>query len=171
MNILILNGSHRKDGNCSSFCEKAKEILSHKHSVAVRELAEMNIKKCEGCLNCEEGIDCHLCDDFSNILIPDIYKAEIIIFTTPTYFNMPSAAMVNFIDRTNNLCEYLAEANKKVFAYISGQTDEESIKATYDCLHSYFEIMGMEEIAEPIWHIARFKETLPESVNEVLNKI
>lgn len=171
MNILVLNGSHRKNGNCSNFCKEAKEILSIKHSVVIRNLIEMDIKNCEGCLNCEEGIACHLCDEFSNQLLLDIQKADIIIFATPTYFNMPSAAMVNFIDRTNNLCEYFAESHKKVLTYLSGQTDEESIGAAYTCLHNYFEIMEMDEIAPPIFHVARFKEDLPEKIYDLLKKI
>ncbi|MEE1282931.1 MAG: flavodoxin family protein [Acutalibacteraceae bacterium] len=171
MNILILNGSHRKNGNCSNFCQTAKEILQKKHSVVVHNLIEMDIKKCDGCLNCEEGTDCHICDDFSKQIISDIYDAELIIFTTPTYFNMPSASMVNFIDRTNSLCEYFSESPKKVLAYLSGQTDEDSIKDAYKCIHTYFEIMAMEEIATPIFHVARFKESLPKDAIDVLSKI
>lgn len=171
MNILVLNGSHRKNGNCFNFCETAKNVLSQKHSVVVYNLAEMNIKACEGCLNCEDGINCHICDDYSNQIMADIHNADLIIFATPTYFNMPSAAIVNFIDRTNNLCEYFAESHKKAFAYLSGQTDEESISAAYTCLRTYFDIMEMEEINTPIFHIARLKEELPKSAVDILKNI
>lgn len=171
MNILIFNGSHRKNGNCSNFSEIANNILSQKHVVNVCHLIDCNIKPCNGCLNCEEGMHCPLIDDYSNRIVDSIKEAELLIFATPTYFNMPSAAMVNLIDRTNNLCEYFAETPKKVFTYVSGQTDEDSMTNAYNCLKTYFDIMAMEEIAPPIFHVARFKEDLPEKIFDLLKEI
>lgn len=171
MNVLILNGSHRQNGNCKNFCETASIMLSKKHNVSIYNLIEANIQPCNGCLGCEDGLECPLHDDYSNSIMESIKKAELIVYATPTYFNMPSAAMINLIDRSNNLCEYLSETPKKVLVYISGQTDEESMTDTYNCLKTYFEIMGMQEISKPLLHVARFKEPLTDEMINILNEI
>lgn len=166
MNILIINGSHRVNGNCERFSEVARNILSNDNAVRVVNLIDMNIKYCTGCLNCEEGIECSINDDFSKIIEPELKAADLIIFATPTYFNLPSAVMINFLDRTNKLCEYFSDNAKKSMFYLVGQTDEESIREAYKCLHTYSEIMNMEEIEEPIVQVAR----MPESVSEETKK-
>lgn len=171
MNIIIINGSQRKNGNCEQFALKAKEILERSHEVKAYTLIDMHINYCSGCLQCEDGMECLIDDDFSKILEPNLRLADLIILATPTYFNMPSAAMVNFIDRTNKMCEYFAENEKKCLFYVVGQTDEESIKDTYNCLHTYSEIMGMKEIMEPIISVARMPESITQEVVMIIEKL
>lgn len=171
MNIVIINGSQRKNGNCERFSLVAKEILEGKHSVDVFNLIDMDIKYCSGCLCCEDGEECLLCDDYSNILEPRLINADLIILCTPAYFNMPSAALVNFIDRTNKICNFFAENKKRCLFYLVGQTDKETIRQAYNCLYSYAEIMNFEEIAEPIINVARMPEPIEKEIIEILKKI
>jgi len=170
MRVLIINGSHRR-GNCFRFAEEANEILKKKHDVNIFNLIEMNIKDCTGCLACEEGEDCPVCDDFSNLIEPVLKHADLLIIATPTYFNMPSAATVKFINRTNKLCEFFGENQKKCLYYLVGQTDRDTIMEAYNCLHSYGEIMNMKEIAQPIIHVARMVESVPDDAINTLNNI
>lgn len=171
MNIVIINGSHRRGGNCSNFAECAKNILSATHSVNIFNLIDMNIGYCLGCLNCEEGLPCPIEDEFTTVLEPHLENADVIILATPTYFNMPSAAMVNFLDRTNKMCEYFADNNKKCLLYLVGQTDEESIGEACRCLRVYTEIMGMKEISEPVIQIARMPEDLPKFIIDKIKNL
>lgn len=168
MKILIINGSHRKNGNCFKFAEVAKNIFDTEHEVSIISLIDKSFTDCNGCLVCEEGEKCPLIDDFSEEICLELESADLIIFATPSYFNMPSAQMVKFIDRTNCLCDYFMENQKKCLFYLTGQTDEDSILIAYDCLKAYVEIMGMVEIAEPIVNVVR----MPEEVsNEIINKL
>lgn len=171
MNIIIINGSQRKNGNCERFALRAKEILGRNHEVKVYTLIDMQINYCSGCLRCEDGMECLIDDDFSKIIEPDLRIADLIILASPTYFNMPSAAMVNFIDRTNKMCDYFAENEKKCLFYVVGQTDENSIKDTYNCLHTYSEIMGMTEIMEPIINVARMPEAATQKIVSAIEKL
>jgi multimeric flavodoxin WrbA len=155
MKITILNGSHRIDGNSYRFSRYAQSILEKKHQVTIFDLVVMDIKPCNGCLVCEDGESCPLIDDYSSEIMPALQSAELIIFVSPTYFNMPSAAMVNLLDRTNNLCTYFSETPKKALICLFGQTDEETIGDAYKCLHAYCEIMKMPEIAQAIIKVAR----------------
>lgn len=172
MNVIIINGSQRKEGNCKRFALTAKEILKRRHhDVKIFTLINLDISYCLGCLQCEDGIECPIDDDFSKILEPVLREADLIILATPTYFNMPSAAMVNFINRTNKMCDYFAKNEKKCLFYVVGQTDEESIRETYNCLHTYGEIMGMKEIFEPIISIARMPELITQEVITIIEKL
>lgn len=164
MKIIIINGSHRPNGNCESFSETAKKILELDNEVALFNLFSMNIQSCRGCLKCEDGLECNLSDDYKNILMPALIDADLIIFATPTYFNMPSGVMANFLDRTNNLCDFFTDNTKNVLTFISGQTEEESLLDTYNCMKKYYDIMCMNEICEPLLHIARHKEDLSQDI-------
>ena len=158
MKICIINGSHRKNGNCSIFSQKAASILNKKHEVEIYNLHDCNIIPCNGCLICEEGEDCPIKDDYSNTICPAIKACDLIIFATPTYFNMPSSLLVNLLDRTNNLCDYFSENKKHALVYLVGQTDDTSILEAYRCLKNYFEIMDIKEIMPPIIDIARMPQ-------------
>lgn len=164
MRICIINGSHRKNGNCSIFSQKAKTILEKKYDVNVYNLNELNILPCNGCLICEEGNNCPINDDYSKTICPAIKSCDLIIFATPTYFNMPSSLLVNLLDRTNNLCDYFSENKKKALVFLVGQTDETSILDAHKCLKTYFEIMEIEEIMAPIISIARMPQELGEQI-------
>lgn len=74
-------------------------------------------------------------------------NADLIIFASPTYFNMPSAAMVNLLDRTNNLYEFFANSSKKAMIYLVGKMDEESIGDAAKCIETYCQIMNLEIVA------------------------
>lgn len=171
MKIVIINGSHRIGGNCYNFSKKAESIFERNHSVTVFNLIEMDIQKCCGCLDCEEGINCKISDDYSEQIMPAICEADLIVFATPTYFNMPSSALVNMINRTNNLCEFLIENPKKVLTFITGQTDETSMSEAYNCLYAYYQIMGMEEMYAPLFQVARLKQDLPLEIVQILKGI
>ena len=172
MNITIINGSHRDGGNCVKFADIAKKIFEDNlHVVKIFNLIDLKIQPCTGCLFCEDGKKCPIQDDFSGKIEPALKNSDLIIMATPTYFNMPSAAMVNYLDRTNKMCDFFAENHKKCLFYLVGQTDVDTIMDAYNCLHTFSEIMEMEEIAEPIIQIARMPEEVPCNVLNILKDI
>jgi multimeric flavodoxin WrbA len=124
-------------GNTYRFCRHAKEVLGKKHEVVIFDLMENKIKPCQGCLRCEDGDECLLHDDYTNKIRPALQNAGLIIFAAPVYFNMPSSAMVNLLDRTNDLCSFFSDNPKKGLIFMVGQTDEESIGDACKCLKTY----------------------------------
>lgn len=171
MKIVILNGSHRLNGNCYRFSQMAYNQLKARHQVILFNLIEQEIKPCHGCLNCEDGIECDIQDDYSNKIMPALMESEMIIFASPTYFNMPSAALVNLLDRTNNLCEFFAENSKKALIYLVGQTDEETIRDAYNSVKTYIDIMGMQEVHGPIIKVIRMPEDVSADIKEIISKL
>jgi len=156
MKAIIINGSHRRFGNTWRFSRFVREILETRNfEVEILDLIELSYKICNGCLECEESGECILQDLFTDTIIPKLMDAEVYIFASPVYFNMPTSLMKTFMDRTNSLCSYFEENTKKVFLFLVGQADEESLNSAYRCFSEYFEIMGFDSSAKPIMKIAR----------------
>lgn len=172
MNVLIINGSHRI-GNTKRFVESAKSILLGKgHGVETLDLLEKRFEFCNGCLVCEETGECVLADAFMSEIYPALKIADAYVFASPVYFNTVTALFKNFIDRTNCLCGYYEENEKKLAIFLVGQADEDSLNSALGYLNEYAEIMHFDVVKENICVIARDADELEvtERIKEVTSK-
>jgi multimeric flavodoxin WrbA len=100
MNVIAVSDSPRK-GNTEWMLNKLLEILAQSGvEVELILLRKKEIKRCTGCLTCEdrEGF-CKLKDDMQEIY-PKLLATNAIILGSPVYFEMISGLLKNFIDRT-----------------------------------------------------------------------
>ncbi len=104
MKVIGICGSPRK-GNTEWMLGRVLEAARHRGAdTELVLLREKNIGLCDGCLSCEvggqnrEGI-CHLKDDMSE-LYPSLVAADAWVLGTPVYFELLSALLKNFMDRT-----------------------------------------------------------------------
>ena len=161
MKILVINGSQRKQGNSWRFARYCKDIASaHNHVIDVIDLEEVRFGYCNGCLSCEDDGECVITDAFESAIVPKIKDSDMIIFASPVYYNMPTAMMKNFIDRSNALFKYFEENKKKVATFLVGQADESSLAFAYNCFKEYYAILDLPEVGEPILEIARDPDEL-----------
>ncbi len=110
MNIVVINGSPKKDTSCTLRVTKAflKGLVGEGDKVEIIHLSDCNIRPCLGCLSCwgrTEGT-CVIKDDIPKIK-EKVLKADIIISSFPLYFfGMPGTYKV-FMDRMlSMLCTY-----------------------------------------------------------------
>ncbi len=172
MNILIINGSHRV-GNTKRFVEAAKGILAEKgHKVDTLDLLEQRFDICNGCLVCEETGDCVLSDVFTEDIFPALKSVDAYVFASPVYFNTVTTLFKNFIDRTNCLCGYYEENQKKLAVFLVGQADEESLQSALAYLNEYAEIMNFDVIENSVCVIARDADELEitDEINSIVNR-
>lgn len=159
MKALIINGSHRKYGNTWRFAREVQLAAINCENGSIEcqilDLVNYPFEFCNGCLECEETGLCVIDDDFTNIIVPKLVDADMLIFASPVYFNMPSAMMKNFIDRSNCMCQYFADNPKKARLFLVGQTDEVSLTSAKRCFQEYFDIMGFDYESNDIYRIAR----------------
>ncbi len=100
MNILIITGSPRKNGNteimAGIFAEAAREAG---HQVTVRKLSENKVNPCIACKYCftHDGV-CVQNDDMNEIL-KDLNQTDMLVLASPIYWFDVSAQMKCFIDR------------------------------------------------------------------------
>jgi multimeric flavodoxin WrbA len=106
LNIIVLHGSPRKNGNSDTlvkFLVKGLEV-NEEHIVEHFFINDMKIKACQGCLNCANSANhsCAIKDDMEQIYFA--YKeSDIIVFATPMYWGYMTAQLKTVIDRMEAL--------------------------------------------------------------------
>lgn len=104
MNLLVLNGSPRKDNSSTLKVTKAfvEGILEHSnYDVEYINVSDLNIKPCLGCLSCwgkTEG-NCIIKGDDALAIKNKIDQADIVISSYPLYFFGMPGVMKQFTDR------------------------------------------------------------------------
>jgi multimeric flavodoxin WrbA len=109
-NILILNGSPKKDGNTSRLVEWfAQGARLNSGNVEIIRAAQLKVKS-NGCLSCRKcqsakDYECVIDDDIKSAL-KKVARADVIVFATPLYFYGPSAQLKLIIDRMFSLYKW-----------------------------------------------------------------
>ncbi|WP_234122938.1 flavodoxin family protein [Clostridium hydrogenum] len=100
MNILVVTGSPRKNGNTEIMAETFAEAAKEKgHEVTVKKLSSLKVNPCLDCKYCftHDGV-CVQKDDMNSIL-KDLDKADLLVIASPIYWFDISAQTKCFIDR------------------------------------------------------------------------
>ena len=100
MLVLGINGSPRHKGNSqylmSCFMD---EMKNRGNDTQVLDAVKLAINPCTGCGSCETKGICIFKDDFTNIFLPAVIKADIIVLSSPIYFYAFPAQIKALIDR------------------------------------------------------------------------
>jgi multimeric flavodoxin WrbA len=99
MNILILNGSPRKNGNTVKILKQIEAGIGKEHSIDWSDVVDLAIKPCMGCLRCRPNKECALSEDDAQILGRKISAADVLIIGTPTYWGSMTGILKNLFDR------------------------------------------------------------------------
>ena len=141
--ILGICGSPRTRGNSEWALESILEKCSSFAETEQINIATKNVLFCDGCLICENDLPCPYNDDMIKIN-NSLLSADIIIISTPVYFDNVPAKLKNVFDRSNSICNRLK--GKKAFVVTFGQADESSWQNAIQYLKTYFDIIGVELI-------------------------
>lgn len=127
MNILIINGSARKEGFCNyisnNLCSSLLSLNNNIKKINVKyyNIPSKNIEFCRGCVQCcaNEHKYCFIDDD-----IQSAYKlmeeADSIVYISPIYESFISGILKNFFDRTNHYTSFFKLAGKNINLILSG---------------------------------------------------
>ena len=114
LNVLTIKGSPRKKSNSHILLNKVLEGIKdnnqYKAKVTSIDPTKHQIKACQACDGCYEDGYCVIKDDMQQ-LYNKFDKADIILVSTPIYFNGISAQLKTMIDRCQSLwaSKYRAE--------------------------------------------------------------
>ncbi|HJD96156.1 flavodoxin family protein [Mailhella massiliensis] len=140
MNILVLTGSPRKNGNSAiladHFIQGAEEAG---HKVARFDAAFRNVHPCTACNSCGMNGPCVFRDDFSFVR-EHILRADVVAFATPMYYFGISAQLKAVIDRFYAISSLLHTPKKAVLlmSYANHSArDESPILTHYEVLLEY----------------------------------
>lgn len=108
MKIIIINGSHRKNGATASILYEMVQKMKTYPNVEIQSynVADLNLKYCVGCCKCYKNGKCIFNDDIEK-LSEDIETADGIIIGSPTYAGNVSGQMKVIIDRGHFVIEQL----------------------------------------------------------------
>lgn len=100
--ILCISGSPRKGNSewiLKNIFEQLRQLNFDCEFIRVR---DNHINYCDGCLKCEEAGLCVKMDDMQSIY-SKILDADLLLFSTPVYFDSIPGSLKNFLDRLNPL--------------------------------------------------------------------
>lgn len=149
MNVLILMGSPRLQGNTAEICKPLIDEME-KQGAQVRyvTLADKNILPCRGCYACQQVTGRYGCpqkDDMETI-VHHIRWADRIVLATPIYAWYCAAPMKNMLDRHYGLNKYYGTGQGSLWA---------SKQIALLCTHGYEAdyatlpfALGMERLCE-----------------------
>ncbi len=102
MNVLILQGSPRPEGNTAYMVKLfVKEMRRIGHECKVVDLYDMNLQPCLACRNCQKDwskFGCAHEDDMQGIF-DDVMESDLIVFATPVYSFYCTQPMKSVLDR------------------------------------------------------------------------
>ena len=117
MNILILMGSPRLNGNTAELCKPLmEEMKASGASLRYVTLADKDIRPCKGCYACQEVSGRYGCCQPDDMPVDDILWADLIVLATPIYAWYCAAPMKNVLDRHYGFNKYYGSAEGSLWA-------------------------------------------------------
>lgn len=142
MNILILNGSPRKQGNTQHALSTIAQGITENTSntIEIVDVTRLNIAGCSACDACRNnGGNCVHPDD-SKAIIDKVSAADMLIFGSPVYWWGVSAQLKAVMDKFYSKAEEFMTRKKKFAVVAVGQ---ESVPAKqYTLIHDQFDCIG-----------------------------
>lgn len=146
MNILVLNGSPRPDGNTAAMVEAFVEGASeNNHNITVVPVCQRKIAGCLACEYCHtkgEG-KCVQQDDMQEIY-PILEEAEMIVLASPIYYHSFTGQLqcavnrIYALDKPKNL--------KKAALFLSSGSDHVYSGAIYEYQNSFLNYLKLEDM-------------------------
>lgn len=114
MKIVIINGSHRKNGATAIILDKIAFCLRQYQDVEVKlfHVADLDLKYCIGCCSCYKTGECVYRDDIE-ALSKEIERADGIIIGSPTYASNVSGQLKTIIDRGHFVIEQFRKGGER----------------------------------------------------------
>ena len=98
--ILIINGSPRKNKNCFKIAHEVNNaLMANSINSKIFDIYDMNIEYCNACGFCEKTGYCRIKDDMTP-MYEMFNKAKGVIVISPVHFDCISAKVKTVVDRT-----------------------------------------------------------------------
>ena len=163
MNVLILMGSPRLNGNTAELCKPFMEEMALQGAqIKYVTLADKKILPCRGCYLCQQVDHIYGCpqrDDMEGI-VSLIQWADLIVLATPIYAWYCAAPMKNVLDRHYGLNKFYGTASGSLWAgkkmallcthgYEAAYATEPFVLGVERlCVHSRLQYMGLYSVQD-----------------------
>lgn len=149
MNVLMINGSPRENGNTAIALREMKNVFAQEGI----EVTELNVgaKAIRGCIACNKCAELGKCvfDDAVNEAAPLLAKADGVVVASPVYYASANGNLISFLDRLfySCRCDLTMKVGASVVCARRG-----GCSATFDELNKYFTISGMPLASSQYWN-------------------
>lgn len=117
MNVLILMGSPRLEGNTAELCKPfMEELKAQGNKVRYVTLADKKINPCRGCYACQNVAGAYGCCQNDEMPVDDILWANLIVLATPIYAWYCAGPMKNVLDRHYGFNKFYGSAEGSLWA-------------------------------------------------------
>lgn len=149
MNVLIINGSPRIEGNTSIAIHEMEKVFE-KHGVQYDtvQIGNKSIRGCIACGGCAKTGKC-VFEDAVNEVSPLFEKADGLVIASPVYYASANGTLISFLDRLFQCSHF--DKTMKVGASVA-VARRGGCSATFDELNKYFTICGMPVASSQYWN-------------------
>lgn len=155
MNVLIINGSPRMNGNTSiAVNEMVKVFEAEGVDAEVVQIGNKDVRGCIACGSCAEKGKC-VFDDVVNELAPKFEAADGLVLATPVYYASANATLIACLDRLFYSTHF--DKTMKVGASVA-VARRGGCSATFDELNKYFTICNMPVASSQYWNCVHGRE-------------
>ncbi len=149
MNVLIINGSPRVNGNTALALEEMRKVFeANGVDTQTVQVGSRDIRGCVACLSCKKNGRCAF-DDLVNETAPKLEAADGLVVGAPVYFGSANGTIVTFLQRLFYSTPF--DKTMKVGAAV-GVARRGGLTATYDELNKFFGISGMPIASGQYWN-------------------
>ena len=155
MNVLLLNGSPRKNGNTTLALEEMVKIF---HEAGVEtEVVSVGNKDIRGCIACGACGKTGRCafDDLVNETAPKFQACDGLVVASPVYYASANATLVAFLTRLFYSTRF--DKTMKVGASVVCAR-RGGLSSTFDELNKFFTISGMPVASSQYWNSVHGRE-------------
>lgn len=155
LNVLMINGSPRVNGNTTIALKEMEKIFSE-NGIAVEtvQVGNKDIRGCVACGSCFEKGKC-IFDDIVNELAPKFEKANGFVVASPVYYASANATLIACLDRLFYSTHF--DKTMKVGASVVCAR-RGGCSSTFDELNKYFTIANMPIASSQYWNSIHGRE-------------
>ena len=149
MNVIILNGSPKAEGNTAVAINEMVKIFDEEGvKTEIIHVGNAAVRGCVSCSTCAKTGKC-VFDDIVNEIAPKFEAADGMVIASPVYYASANATLIACLDRlfySSHFDKTMKIGVSVVLARRGG------CSATYDELNKYFTISGMPVASSQYWN-------------------
>ena len=149
MNVLLINGSPRANGNTAiALGEMAKVFAQEGIEAETIQVGNQAIRGCVACGSCATKGKCAF-DDIVNDTAPKFQACDGLVIASPVYYASANGTLISFLDRLFYSTPF--DKTMKVGASVV-VARRGGLSATFDELNKYFTISNMPVASSQHWN-------------------
>lgn len=153
MNVLLINGSPRKNGNTNRLLEEvASQLSKNGISSEIVHIGNGHVHGCAACGQCfRNGGKCVFDDDICNTLIDKMAQSDALVVGSPVYYGVPAGQVMSIIQRMAYAGGAQMQGKPAAAVTVCRRGGATS---AFQALQMPFQMLNMPIVTSQYWNIA-----------------